>query len=269
MTGGLGTLGLECARALLEHGLTKLAILDAIDPNDRMDQLCQDFPNAMIMYNKVDITKEASVNLVIQTVTGYIGKIDILLSFAGIVHCDHALNTTAEKWRQVQDVNATGTFLVARAVAQSMIAMKPRGQSHCNGAIVLVASISAHHVNYPQPQVAYNVSKAAIVHMTHCLAAEWACHGIRVNCVSPGYMNTILNEGDALEDSRRAWVSRTPMGRMGRIDELAGVIVMLCSPAGSYITGSEIRVDGMSPDDPIYLPLHARFINLIDIWTSE
>ena len=242
-----------------------MAILDAIDPNDRMDQLCQDFPNAMVMYNKVDITKEASVNLVIQTVTGYIGKIDILLSFAGIVHCDHALNTTVEKWRQVQDVNATGAFTVARAVAQSMIAMKPPGQSYCNGAIVLVASISAHHVNYPQPQAAYNVSKAAIVHMTHCLAAEWACHGIRVNCVSPGYMDTILNEGDALEDSRRAWVSRTPMGRMGRIDELSGVIVMLCSPAGSYITGSEIRVDGMSLDYPPYACLcMLAFIGVVD-----
>ena len=219
--------------------------MDAIDPNEKMEQLCQDFPDAMIMYNKVDITSEGSVIAALQTVLQYLGSVDILLSFAGIVHCDHALNITAEEWRRVQDVNTTGTFIVARLVAKAMINLKPPGQSYCNASIVLVASISAHHVNYPQPQAAYNVSKAGIVHMTHCLAAEWACYGIRVNCISPGYMDTILNEGDALEDSRRAWAARTPMGRMGRVDELAGAVVMLCSNAGSYMTGAEIRVDGM------------------------
>ena len=74
-----------------------------------------------------------------------------------------------------------------------------------------------------------------------------------MNCISPGYMDTILNEGDALEPFRQAWVARTPMGRMGRVEELAGAVVMLCSPAGSYITGADIRIDGESSSYKILL----------------
>jgi sorbose reductase len=112
------------------------------------------------------------------------------------------------------------------------------------GSIVLVASISAHIINFPQPQAAYNTAKAAVMHMTRCFAAEWATHGIRVNSISPGYMDTILNEGDALETARSMWNSRTPMGRMGKPDELNGAAILLCSAAGSYITGSDLKVDG-------------------------
>ena len=82
--------------------------------------------------------------------------------------------------------------------------------------------------------------------LTKSLAAEWAAHGIRVNCLAPGYMDTILNEGPGLEGARRAWGERCPMGRMGSPEELVGVGVMLCSAAGSYVTGAEIRVDGGS-----------------------
>ena len=244
MTGGLGTLGSECARALLEHGLAKLAIFDAIEPNHKLLQLQSDFPKAKILHNKVDITDEAAVFQSVKAIAEDFGVIDILLSFAGIAHCDHALDISAQKWRQVQDINTTGAFIVARAVAHAMIDSTRIAKRPCSRSIVLVASVSARHVNFPQPQIAYNVSKAGMVHMAHCLAAEWAGHGIRVNCVSPGYFDTVLNEGDALREPRRAWVSRTPMGRMGRIDELTGVIVMLCSPAGSYITGADIVVDG-------------------------
>lgn len=105
-------------------------------------------------------------------------------------------------------------------------------------------AISAHRVNYPQPQVAYNVSKAAVVHMVHCLGAEWARYGIRVNSISPGYMDTILNEGAGLENARKAWAARNPMGRMGSPPELTGPVVMLCSNAGTYINGTDLVVDG-------------------------
>ena len=88
------------------------------------------------------------------------------------------------------------------------------------GSIVLIASISGHRVNFPQPQVAYNVSKSALLHMAHSLAAEWGGMGIRVNTISPGYMDTILNEGEGLERARKAWYSRNPMGRMGSPSEL-------------------------------------------------
>lgn len=80
--------------------------------------------------------------------------------------------------------------------------------------------------------------------MARCLAAEWARHGIRVNTISPGYMDTVLNEGDGLEVHRRVWCERTPLGRMGTREELNGAVILLCSEAGSFITGTDIRVDG-------------------------
>ncbi|KAI9826594.1 MAG: hypothetical protein M1832_006190 [Thelocarpon impressellum] len=113
------------------------------------------------------------------------------------------------------------------------------------GSIVLTASISAHRVNYPQPQAGYNVSKAAVLALKDSLAAEWARHGIRVNSISPGYMDTVLNEGPGLEAARRVWRKRNPMGRMGMPSEIAGPVVLLCSQvAGSFITGADIIVDG-------------------------
>ena len=112
------------------------------------------------------------------------------------------------------------------------------------GTIVLIASISVHRVNFPQPQAAYNASKAALLSIKSSLAAEWAVHGIRVNTISPGYMDTILNEGGGLEEARQTWAERNPMGRMGQPEELSGPLVLLCSNAGSYMTGADLLVDG-------------------------
>jgi sorbose reductase len=103
------------------------------------------------------------------------------------------------------------------------------------GSIVFIASISAHRVNFPQPQIGYNVSKGALLQLKSSLAAEWARYGIRVNSVSPGYMDTILNEGEGLARARKIWTERNPM---------TGPVVLLCSGAGRYITGADIVVDG-------------------------
>jgi sorbose reductase len=94
------------------------------------------------------------------------------------------------------DVNATGTFICAQAVAKQMV------EQGTGGSIVFVASISGHRVNFPQPQVAYNVSKAALLTLKNCLAAEWARYGIRVNSISPGYMDTSKSIQVVLSDSR-------------------------------------------------------------------
>lgn len=113
------------------------------------------------------------------------------------------------------------------------------------GRIVFISSISAHRVNYPQPQMAYNVSKAGLLQMRNSLAAEWTRHGIRVNSISPGYMDTVLNEGDALAGHRAVWADRNPMRRMGSPDELTGPVVLLCSDfGGSYLNGMDIVADG-------------------------
>ena len=114
------------------------------------------------------------------------------------------------------------------------------------GSIILTASMAGHIVNYPQTHVAYGTSKAGVHHMTRCLAAEWAVHGIRVNSLSPGYMDTRLNASEDLTDVLPTWFERTPMGRMGNKEELIGPVVLLASSAGSFMTGSDLKIDGKS-----------------------
>lgn len=117
-------------------------------------------------------------------------------------------------------------------------------QQPTGGSIVLVASISGHTTNFPQPQASYNVSKAGVLMLTRSLAAEWCCYGIRVNSVSPGYMDTVLNALPELDEHKIQWYSRTPLGRMGGRDDLNGAVVLLCSGAASFITGTDIKVYG-------------------------
>lgn len=240
VTGAAGTLGLLASRALLEHGLSGLMIFD-VDPQQiqsALTELTVDFPLARIAARVVDITDEVAIKNAVAETVDVLGSVDILLCFAGVVACTHALEMTAAEWRRTLDINTTGSFLTAQAVANVMV------EQGTGGSIVFTASISGHRVNFPQPQVAYNVSKAALLTLKNCLAAEWARYGIRCNSISPGYMDTILNEGSGLAEARTIWASRNPMGRMGEPSELTGSIVLLCSQAGTYINGADIVVDG-------------------------
>ncbi|ESZ93135.1 hypothetical protein SBOR_6462 [Sclerotinia borealis F-4128] len=240
ITGGAGTLALQGARALLEHGLSGVALFD-INPqpdSPSIFSLTADFPHARILLISVDVTNAGNVNQAVQEAAIALGSIDVLCCYAGVVGCVHALEISIEEWRRTLEINTTGAFLCAQAVAKKMV------DQNSGGSIVFIASISAHTVNYPQPQVAYNVSKSSLLHMKSCLAAEWSRYGIRTNSISPGYMDTILNEGGGLEEARSIWTSRNPMGRMGKPEELSGALVLLCSRAGSYINGSDLIVDG-------------------------
>lgn len=240
ITGGAGTLALEAAKALLEHGASGLALWD-MNPDqafERVKRLHAEFPDRRIITEAVDVRDEAQIASAIKSTIKVLGSIATLCCFAGVVGCTHAMDMTAEEWRRTHDINLTGSFLCAQAVARQI-----REQA-TGGSIVFTASISAHHTNYPQPQAAYNASKTALLSLAKSLAAEWSGFGIRVNCLSPGYMDTILNEGHGLERARASWNSRNPLGRMGHPWELTGPLITLCSNAGRYINGTDIIVDG-------------------------
>jgi sorbose reductase len=196
------------------------------------------FPAAKIYSQKVDVTEEEAVKEAMEQTVRLLGSIDTLVCFVGVVGCVETLEMPVSQWRKVLDVNTTGSFICAQAAAREMV------KQGNGGSITFVASISAHRVNYPQPQVAYNVSKSALLMLKSCLAAEWARYGIRTNSVSPGYMDTILNEGDGIALHRKIWAERNPSGRMGSPSELTGAIVLLASTAGTYMNGSDIVVDG-------------------------
>ncbi|PVI05045.1 NAD(P)-binding protein [Periconia macrospinosa] len=240
ITGGAGTLALEAARALLEHGASGLALWD-LNPDSALPAITtlhKQFPSARIITESVDVRDEASIASALESAVKVLGSISTLCCFAGVVDCTHAMDMTAAEWRRTHDVNLTGSFLCAQAAAKQFVA---QGTS---GSIVFTASISAHTTNFPQPQAAYNSSKAALLSLTKSLAAEWSSYGIRVNAISPGYMDTILNEGEGLQRARDVWSSRNPLGRMGAPWELTGPLVLLVSEAGRYINGTDLVVDG-------------------------
>ena len=110
--------------------------------------------------------------------------------------------------------------------------------------IVLVASMSGSIVNYPQEQSCYNASKAGVIQLGRSLAAEWAKYNIRVNCISPGYMDTALNKVPALDAQKKIWKGLTPQARLGNVDELNGLCVFLASDASRFMTGANVLVDG-------------------------
>lgn len=119
-----------------------------------------------------------------------------------------------------------------------------------HGSIITIASMSAHIVNRPHNHGPYNATKAAVLQLTKSLACEWAPYQIRVCAISPGYFDTVMNqtllaqqgaEGLAM---RKFWETQTPMGRMGTPHELKGAVTFLASDSASFVTGSEIRVDG-------------------------
>ncbi|KAJ4473036.1 hypothetical protein J3R30DRAFT_3659380 [Lentinula aciculospora] len=240
---GAGGIGLSVIRALLEHGASGIAIFDVpvsyATSLPAIDALRIDFPQAKIVTFDVDVRNEGLVNDAVDRVVEELGVVDMLLCFAGVVGCEHAHEVKPDDWKRFLDVNVTGSWFCAQAVGKKMIAQKS------GGSILFTASISGHRVNFPQPQVAYNTSKAAVLQLTRSLAAEWSSYGIRVNSISPGYMDTILNEGDGLAASRAIWADRNPLGRMGDVEELSGAVILLCSKrAGRYINGVDIVVDG-------------------------
>lgn len=245
VTGGAGTLGLACARAVLEHGASGVCIWD-LESTLRtsmasVNTLASAFPDRRVFGIAVDVTDRSSIQEAVDTAVKHFGSISHLYCFAGVVGVAHAASMPEADWRRTIDINTTGSFLCAQAVANHMFA-----EPGTNRSITLTASISGHSVNFPQPQVAYNVSKAAVIAMKSSLAAEWAHAGIRVNSISPGYMDTILNEGAGLEEARQIWNQRNPMGRMGAVGELDGVCVLLASRAGTYINGADFVIDGGS-----------------------
>ena len=137
------------------------------------------------------------------------------------------------------NVNVNGVFYCCKAAGRKMIERK-------RGSIITISSMSGLIVNRPQPQSAYNASKAAVIQMTRSLAAEWAPHKVRVNTIAPGYIRTWLTEKlfDTAPDLLEKWQHYTPMGRMGETKELRGPVVYLASEASSFMTGGTLVVDG-------------------------
>lgn len=243
MTGGAQGLGLVCARALLEHGVEQLAVFD-VDAGmggravEHLARVGGEGAGSGVRFEKVDVTDEGAVDAAVARVADVFGGVDVLLCFAGISESKLAVEYDIGSWRRIFDVNVHGSFLVARAVARDVIARNLPSAS-----IVFTASMSGYVVNQPQPHSAYAVSKAGVHHLARSMAGEWVGHGIRVNSISPGIMNTRLSGGPGQAGLRQSWLERSPMG-IGDPEDLTGAVVLLCGEAGRFITGTDIKIDG-------------------------
>jgi sorbose reductase len=184
---------------------------------------------------EIDVTQSSQVQRMIETIIGAWGKLDIGVNNAGIGNWANAEEMSEASWDRVMNLNLKGVFLCAQAEGRVMLA---RGY----GKIINTASMSASIVNRPQNQIAYNASKAGVVHLTHSLAAEWAPRGVRVNCISPGYTRTPLV--DQVAHLVPGWLKDIPLGRMAETSDLQGAVVYLASEASDYVTGHDLIIDG-------------------------
>ncbi len=156
---------------------------------------------------------------------------------AGIVRFGPLTDVSLADWRAVVDVNLTGTFLTARAGAARMMA------SGRPGSIVAITSMNGVA---PGPNAgAYGATKAAVARLVEQMALEWGPHGIRVNAVAPGLIDTGMSAPIyADEDIRRRRAARVPLGRLGTADDVAGAVLYLLSEEAAYVNGTELLVDG-------------------------
>lgn len=185
----------------------------------------------------VDVTKPEQLAEAFREADEKMGKLDLLFNNAGIVLQKEALDLEPEEWTKVIDVNLNGIFFVAQAFGRYLVSKNKEG------AIVNTASMSGTIVNYPQRQASYNASKAGVVQLTKSLAVEWADRGIRVNCISPGYIFTELTSF-VKQEYQDLWVELTPFKRMGKPEELAGAVIYLLSDSATFTSGSELVIDG-------------------------
>ncbi len=232
VTGGGQSLGLEVGRALKAAG-AKVVVAEI--NAETGEQAAGDLEGNFV---QVDVTDPESVKNMVSSLLDDHGRIDVLVNNAGVVHNIPSEEVPDDEWRKVMSVNLDGVFWCCREVGKMML---ERG----SGAIVNIASMSGVISNHPQPQSAYNASKAAVIMLTKSLAGEWADRGVRVNAVSPGYIRTPLTElGMSKEEWSRVWLESTPLGRLAEPDEIAPAVVFLASDAASYAAGTNFAVDG-------------------------
>jgi NAD(P)-dependent dehydrogenase (short-subunit alcohol dehydrogenase family) len=183
-----------------------------------------------------DVTNAEKVQSMVDTIVKEWGKLDIAFNNAGICINVEAEKMTPQEWKKVIDINLTGVFFTAQAAGKVMIKQK-------KGVIINTASMSGHIVNSPQPQCAYNASKAAVMMLTKSLAVEWAPYNVRVNSLSPGYIATEMTLSAPAEWKDR-WIDLTPVKRMGTPEELVSAILYLADDSASFTTGTDLVVDG-------------------------
>ena len=233
VTGGAQGIGYACAEAISEDG-AQIVLADI--NGEEVERAAAKLGSDTISI-QCDMSKTEDVDRLFERVESEVGTVSILVNNAGIAKPCDFLETTIEQFREVIDLNLTGTFYALQRAAKSMV------KEGIKGSIVNMSSINAQ-VAIPSI-VAYCASKGGVMQLTRSASLALASHGIRVNAVGPGSIDTAMMAGvNANPDAMKMVMSRTPMGRIGEPREIGNVVAFLASDKASYITGETIYVDG-------------------------
>ncbi|NQX47562.1 SDR family oxidoreductase [Paenibacillus tritici] len=238
VTGASRGIGASVAKSLAEAG----ASLVLTELPERMDAL-QAFSADLERLYKIkamtvglDVTKYIEIKQLIEQIKNVFGHIDILVNNAGINMLVPALQVSPEQWDRILDVNLKGSFFVTQEAAKLMIPSK-------KGSIIFIAS--QHGVVGNEHRAPYCASKAALIHLCKALAIEWSKYGIRINAISPTFVETSENEA-FLQDANflRVQLPRIPLRRMAKPSDIAEAVLFLASNSSNMITGHNLIIDG-------------------------
>ncbi|GAA5931953.1 uncharacterized protein JCM15063_001082 [Sporobolomyces koalae] len=233
VTGGSGGIGFAAAEAIAEAGGdVALVYNSAKGMDERAEELSKKFGTKVKAY-KCAVSEYDAVAKLVQDVKSEFGRVDVFIANAGIGGSGRVNELSVEQWRKIQNVNLDSVFYAAKAVG-------PVFEAQGSGSFIATTSISAHIVNIPLDQSAYNASKAGVLHFCKSLARDWRMFA-RANTISPGFFETPMGAApEVLSTVHRQSV----LGRQGHVKELKGAFLYLASGASTYTTGADFLVDG-------------------------
>lgn len=242
VTGAASGIGRGTALRLLDEGASVAALDLREEDLAHLIEAAPEDARSRLLIHRVDIADEESVSTAVAAVVSHSGRLDAIVNAAGILYGDHTHEMTLDRWNRLVQVNLTGTFLMVRESLPHLL-------TTTNGVIINFASTSAF---FAHPYMAaYAATKGAIASFTHSVALEYARQGLRaVNIVPGGITSGITNTTPQNLPADTDWSLLEHLGaplndgRMGRPEDVAGVIAMLISDDGAFITGTEIRIDG-------------------------